>query len=237
VTVIPVLGIPALNRPDLLARHIESIDVLVDRLFVIDNSPHWEMGDIADNYHVEVVDPGVNLGVAASWNFIIKTNPAADWWMIANVDQEYAPGDLERLAAAMGDESAAVRCLSRFAAFAINRACVEKVGLFDENFHPIYCEDADYEYRCKLAGVEIVDVESGTKHLEGGSVTFRTDRQYADRNARTYPENVAYFEAKWGGPLRGGEKFMSPFDGGGPVDEWTLDVSRLRDLAWWTRTA
>ena len=234
---IPVLGIPALNRPDLLARHFASIDVPVGRLFVIDNSPDGSMGEAADELGIEVVDPGVNLGVAASWNFIIKTNPSAAWWMIANVDQEYAPGDLSRLAQAMAKDGPAVRCLSRFASFAINRACVEKVGLFDENLYPIYCEDADYEYRCKLAGVEIVDVPSGTKHLEGGSVTYRTDRQYADRNRVTYPANVAYFEAKWGGPLRGGETFTSPFDRGGPVDEWTLDIGRLRDLAWWTRAS
>jgi GT2 family glycosyltransferase len=232
---IPVLGIPALNRPDLLKRHIESIDVEVGRLFVIDNSPDGSMGDAADELGVEVVDPGCNLGVAASWNFIIKTNPPADWWMIANVDQEYAPGDLARLAEAMADPAPAVRCLSAFAAFAINRACVETVGLFDENYVPIYCEDADYEYRCKVAGVPIVDVQSGSKHLDGGSVTYRSDRAYADRNARTYPANVAYFEAKWGGPLRGGEQFTSPFNAGGSVKDWTLDIGRLRDLAWWTR--
>jgi hypothetical protein len=86
-----------------------------------------------------------------------------------------------------------------------------------------------------VAGVPIVDVQSGSKHLDGGSVTYRSDRAYADRNARTYPANVAYFEAKWGGPLRGGEQFTSPFNAGGSVKDWTLDIGRLRDLAWWTR--
>jgi hypothetical protein len=31
--------------------------------------------------------------------------------------------------------------------FAINRACVDNVGFFDENFFPAYFEDNDYHYR------------------------------------------------------------------------------------------
>ena len=230
--VIPVLGIPALNRPDLLRRHIASIDVPIERLFVIDNSPDGSMGDAADELGVEVVDVGCNLGVAASWNLIMQANPAAAWWMIANVDQEYGLGDLELLATEMVDREPKVACLFRFGAFGINAAALDRVGWFDENFAPIYCEDADYEYRCQLAGVPIIDLPSKTRELDGGSVTYRSDLRYARRNAATYPANVAYYEAKWGGPLRGGERFATPFDRGGSVADWTLDARRLRDNAW-----
>ncbi len=51
-------------------------------------------------------------------------------------------------------------------------------------------------------------------------------------NARTYPANRAYYRAKWGGELRGGETFTSPFNRGGPVSEWSLDIDRLRDNDW-----
>jgi DNA mismatch repair protein MutS len=51
-------------------------------------------------------------------------------------------------------------------------------------------------------------------------------------NAQTYPANVAYFEAKWGGSLRSGERFLTPFDAGGGIDQWTLSFARLRDNRW-----
>jgi GT2 family glycosyltransferase len=125
-----------------------------------------------------------------------------------------------------------VACLLRFGAFGINRAAIGRVGLFDENFHPIYCEDADYEYRLRLAEVPDIDLPSGATHAEGGSVTYRSDPTYARRNAATYPANLAYYQAKWGGPLRGGERFTTPFDAGGSVREWTLDLARLAAQAW-----
>jgi len=230
--VIPVLAIPALNRPDLLERCLASIDVPVERLFVIDNSPDGSMGKVADEAGVEVVDVGRNLGVAASWNLAIQVNPEAAWWCLANVDTEFGPGDLRRLTDAMAEPEPLVACLRRFAAFGINAATIERAGWFDENFHPIYCEDADYEYRCLMTGVPIIDLPSGTREIDGGSVTYRSDPALAERNRATYPANVAYYEDKWGGSLRGGERFTSPFNRGGHISEWTLDLARLRDQAW-----
>ncbi len=37
----------------------------------------------------------------------------------------------------------------------VNRACFEKVGLMDENFKPIYCEDVDYGLRIWEAGYKV----------------------------------------------------------------------------------
>lgn len=224
---IPVLGIPGLNRPDLLRRCLASLDVPVERLVVIDNSADGSIGDAAGG--AQVIDPGWNLGVAASWNLIMKTAPNAPWWAIVNLDVTFAPGDLARLAAAMTPEPK-VACLLRFGAFGINRACLDAVGWFDENFHPIYCEDCDYEYRCRLAGVPIIDLPSGTQHLEGGSVALH-DGHVRD-NARTFPANHTYYQAKWGGPVRGGEVYRTPFDRGGWLGDWTLDPARLREQTW-----
>lgn len=227
-----ILAIPALNRPDLLRRCLASIDTDVERLLVIDNSPDGSMGDVAEEAGAEVIDVGTNLGVAASWNLAIKANPSASWWAIANVDIEFGPGDLDMLARHMARPEPAVGTLYGFGAFGINAECVERVGWFDENFAPIYAEDADYEYRCALSGVEIRHLPSATRHLEGGSVTYRSDDRYARANARTYPANLAYYQAKWGGPLRGGEVFTTPFDAGGSPADWTLHLRRLRDQRW-----
>jgi GT2 family glycosyltransferase len=225
-----ILGIPVINRPDLLRVCLESIDTEV-RLVVIDNSGTGELGDLAAEIRPDalIVDPPSNLGVAASWNFIIRSFPAEPYWLIANADAVFGPGDLERLAIDTPDPRW-VGVNGDWRVFGINAACIDRVGWFDENFHPIYCEDADYEYRCSLAGVPWSFIDGTTSHA--GSAAYRSDPRYADANARTYPANRAYYEAKWGGALRGGERFTTPFDAGGSVADWRLDRARLASQSW-----
>lgn len=226
---IPVLAVPVINRPDLLRECLASIDEPVERLIVIDNSGTGELGDLASELRPDalIVDPPSNLGVAASWNLAIKTTTDAPWWCIANADTTFGPGDL----AALAEQMTGARWVGingDWRAFGLTAQAVEWAGLFDEGFHPIYCEDADYEYRCDLAGVERFFIDGGATHE--GSAAIRSG--FAEANARTYPENVAYYERKWGGHLRGGERFITPFDRGGSVRDWTLDLPRLRSLAW-----
>ena len=225
---IPVLGIPVLNRPDLLRACLRSIDVPVERLVVIDNSGTGELGDVATDIRPDalIVDPPSNLGVAASWNFTIRTTPDAPWWCLVNADVQFSPGDLARLAEWMPD-GPAVGSLEAFGAFGITAACVDAAGFFDENFHPIYCEDTDYRRRCALLGIPITDLYSETTHV--GSVSYRGNPR-AD-NARTYPENVDYYRRKWGGWI-GDERYATPFDSGAGVAAWTLERQRLADLRW-----
>ena len=226
---IPVLAIPVINRPDLLRACLASIDEPIERLIVIDNSGTGELGDVAVDVRPDamIVDPPSNLGVAASWNFAIRTTPEAPWWCIANADATFGRGDLARLAAEMhGPRWIGIN--GDWRAFGLTAEAVALAGAFDEAFFPIYCEDADYEYRCRLAGVEMGFIEGGTTHV--GSAAIRSG--YGEANARTYPRNVDYYERKWGGHLRGGETFTTPFGRGGSVRDWTLDLGRLRELAW-----
>lgn len=227
---IPVLAIPALNRADLLARCLGSIDVAVQRLLVIDNSSDDRIREVAEEFNADVLRIGANLGVAASWNLAMKANPQARWWAIAGLDSQFGKGDLDTLAEFVDRDAPVVGCLMQFGAFGLNRACLERVGFFDESFHPIYCEDCDYEYRCRLAGVPIVQLPSSTVHLEGGSVSLQDGHQ-AD-NARSFPANHDYYHAKWGGPIRGGETYTTPFNRGGSIRDWALDPARLRENAW-----
>lgn len=226
------LGIPVINRPDLFRACVASIDYPV-RLVVIDNSPESFAADILADTALDyfVTEPPANLGVAASWNLIIRTAPADPLWLIANADTTFGPGDLERLAGE--GEMFGPRWVGMngdWRAFAINAECVDRVGWFDENYHPVYCEDADYERRCTLAGVDWYFIDGAATHV--GSVCYRSDERNARHNARTYPANLAYYQAKWGGPLRGGERYTTPFDRGGHVGDWRLERQRLADNDW-----
>lgn len=222
---IPVLIVPVLV-PGRVGDMLASIDVPVGLRLVIDQGAGFP-----PPAGCHVIRLTGNIGVAAAWNLGIKASPLAPWWAIVNDDVVFAPGDLARLAAAMAGPAPRVVTLDGFAAFGINQAALARVGWFDENFHPAYCEDADYEYRCRLAGVPIVSAPAGLRHERSSTISHPP---YGAQNARTYPANYDYYRRKWGGSLRGGERFTSPFDAGGTPADWTLQFDRIRDLTWET---
>lgn len=222
---IPAIIVPTLTRYDLLAKLHASIDVPWERFLVIDNG-----GSCPPMWKTTVLNLPGNLGVGSSWNLGMKLTPDVPWWCIVNDDVVFAPGDLAALTAAM-EAGEALVTLDGFSAFGISRATVQSVGYFDENFHPAYCEDADYEYRCKLAGVPIVTIPANLTHERSSTIALP---EYGEQNARTYPENVRYYRRKWGGPLRGGEVFNTPFDEGGDPDEWIGSHGRRVQQGWET---
>ena len=223
-----ILGVPCIGRPDLLLRLIGSVDEPCTVL-VVDNSPDGTVSEAMGDRARCLWFPS-NLGVAASWNLVVKSYPAEPWWLIANADTVLGPGDLARLRSEMDRGGARwVGMSGDWRVFGITRECVDAVGLFDENYHPIYVEDADYERRCDIAGVPRYSVPGIASHE--GSATIRDPRRAAS-NARTYPANVAYHEAKWGVGVRQAGGHSSPFGRGGSVRDWTLDTARVRALSW-----
>lgn len=218
---IPVLIVPCL-RPDLVGTLLASVDVAVGRRVVIDNGGS---ADVPDAIHLPA-----NLGVGASWNLGLKLTIDAPWWLIVNDDVVFFPGTLARLVAQMADPSPRIVALDGFSAFGINTAALDAVGFFDENYHPAYVEDCDYEYRCRLAGVPIFSlVDARLQHERSSTIA---DPHYRKQNSRTYPANVQYHRDKWGGGARGGETLASPFGRGGALRDWTLDPARLRAQRW-----
>lgn len=223
---IPVLGVPVLNRPDLLYAMLNSTNVEIERVVIVDN------GDVVPeitNKNVRIIQPGHNLGVAASWNLIIKSTPVSPWWLFSNSDIEFAGDDLSRIAEYMnGGGEAAV--LGTYSVLAVSALTMEKVGWFDENFAPAYFEDNDFDYRCRLAGVEVAALPCSYVHHI--SSTIRSSPSYKTQNdLGTFPANGLYYMDKWGG-LPTDEKFTTPFNNGGDHRTWHVDLSRLARQAW-----
>lgn len=219
----PVLAIPCLNRPDLLAKAIASIDIPV-RLLVIDNSGQGITLDVLpDDAHV--LDMPANIGYPASVNLAIKCYPLEPYWLVANADVEFAPGDLHRLVGATESGDWGWVGVVDWRVFGLTAETVLRVGFFDEDFHPAFCEDADYERRCTLAGVRWGAIPGDTTHVRSVSLA-----DHAQDNARSYPSNVEHHVAKWGVPPRGAGGYATPFDKGYPSPGPSL--SRLRANAW-----
>jgi GT2 family glycosyltransferase len=236
---IPVLGCPVLNRYDLLANMEASVDHEVQRYFVVDNGGLYDKadGELSWAEGMHVCDPGYNMGFGAALNLVIRANIKAPWWMFVNDDIVFGRGDLARMDSEMSAATGPVmRTLAGcgFSAFAINAAAVERVGWFDENFYPAYCEDSDWSWRAILLGVEWVDTPSSTSHLSSQTIAQPTQRA---ANNRTYPQNRILFRQKWGcEPWEAkmeGPGFKTPFASG--LDpSITIDppFKRLKELAW-----
>jgi GT2 family glycosyltransferase len=220
---IPAIIVPILNRPELLERFSSSVDVPVERMIVIDN------GGVVPA-EIEAIRLPHNIGVAASWNLGLMVSPKARWWLICNFDITFAPGDLEKIAAAVDPRVPMILQAEGYAAFAITPPAVERIGLFDTGYINGYVEDDDYTRRAQLAGVPITEIETGITHV--GSSTIYGDKFYMDQNHTSFRANVAYYEAKWGGPMHGGESFSTPFNAGGDIRDVRTDFGRLRRYTW-----
>ena len=111
-TVIPLVGIPILNRPDLLLRLLDSLDHPVQTLAIVDNSIHSGLPDSAalgrllaqlereppaGIGQLRVARPFSNQGVASSWNAILTSFPEASFTLLVNNDVVFAPGVLAQV--------------------------------------------------------------------------------------------------------------------------------------------
>lgn len=247
---VPVLGIPHYNRADLTLRCLRSIDVDVGRVVVVCNAARESRArsDLArallelrqERHPVaarleQVTHP--NAGVAGAWNEIVKLFPAP-WWLISNNDIRFAPGDLAAMAAAVREQPDLALAHGNHGAswFAVTRRGIDEVGLWDENLHPAYLEDCDWEYRAKLVGARIVEVPGlASQHGEPGmlgSCTIHSDPVAFRENQRTHAANYLYYERKWGG-REGAEVFRAPFDDARlPVWAWRFEPALRAHQQW-----
>jgi GT2 family glycosyltransferase len=191
------LIVPVLNRYDLLQRMLNSVDVPVDHLLIIDNGASHQpklILDLGDNFKkVTHLPMPANLGVSGSWNLGIKSFPYAQRWFIVSNDVVFEPGALEKLSQARRDEITLTGDAPHWQAFALGDEAVSDLGLFDEcGFFPAYFEDNDYMRRAEFAGVNVRRVELALSH--DNSSTIKAG--YQDKNNKTFFANQRLYEAK-----------------------------------------
>ena len=186
------LIVPVLNRYDLLQRMLNSVDVPVEHLLVIDNGLGSEL-TFADKFkRVTVLDLPANQGVAGSWNLGIKSFPYAHRWFIASNDVVFEPGSLEMLSQARRDEITLTGDAPHWQAFALGDEAVNDIGLFDESLFPAYFEDNDYMRRAEFVGVNIRRLDLKLTH--DNSSTIKAG--YQEKNAKTFIKNERHYQSK-----------------------------------------
>jgi GT2 family glycosyltransferase len=188
------LIVPVLNRYDLLQRMLDSVDVPVDHLLIIDNGLGTDTLEISNKFaKVTHLRMPANLGVAGSWNLGIKSFPYAHRWFIVSNDVVFQPGALEKLAQARRDEISLTADAPHWQAFALGDEAVTDLGLFDEcGFYPAYFEDNDYMRRAAFAGVNIRKLDLDLTH--DNSSTIKAG--YQSKNDKTFFANQRLYQAK-----------------------------------------
>jgi GT2 family glycosyltransferase len=188
------LIVPVLNRYDLLQRMLDSVDVPVDHLLIIDNGLGTDTLELSDKFaKVTHLRMPANLGVAGSWNLGIKSFPYAHRWFIVSNDVVFQAGALEKLAQARRDEITLTADAPNWQAFALGDGAVTDLGLFDEcGFYPAYFEDNDYMRRAEFAGVNIRKLDIDLHH--DNSSTIKSG--YQSKNDKTFLVNQRHYQFK-----------------------------------------
>ena len=197
---IPAVIIPVLNRFDLLEECISSIDCEVEHLLIVDNSGQYSMPSGLYNGKSTVLNMPANLGVAGSWNLGIKSFPFAPYWVIASNDIKYAPGQLQKLANESSPD-VLIKTSQAWSSFSIGSNVVKTVGLFDENYHPAYYEDNDYETRMDRLGLRGSLVSADINVIAyGAATTIQDSQELFNRNIATNESNYQYWQDKFNSP-------------------------------------
>ena len=202
---IPLLCVPVLNRYDLLDEMLNSINYPIDKILIINNGKE-EYFNKNKNLNVIVLKLPSNIGLASSWNLAIKLYPNEKYWTFASADIKWQQDSLKKIEQNSNSNSF---CLSRSiksdgslneglsAAFSIGENIIKVVGLFDENYYPIYCEYIDYNFRIKNKNLEssikynIFDV-----YENDDAQTIKSDKNFFIKNLETEKNNKEYFNKK-----------------------------------------
>lgn len=192
---IPVLGFCTLKRFDLANRLLASIDYPVEHLVIVDNSglASWNPVKPDSVEHMWVIRVPYGLGLVGAWNLIIKSTPYAPYWLLINDDAWFEPGSLEIIAKET-DKNAInfVEIGTKWSCVVFGEGMIEKVGLYDENFYPLYFDDNDLERRVDFYEVPKKLIKAKVHHENSSTLNSGFQQQ----NGRTYLANQERFNQK-----------------------------------------
>lgn len=194
-----LIGIPTINRADLLNGALEKYHLCYPNLdiIVVDNGVNQNID--TRNPKLRVFVQTSNLGVAASWNLILRTafNEGYTHVLMLNDDIELIRDESELLACikSYAPNTFLVQ-LGTWCSFVLSKKVYDEVGAFDEQFYPAYFEDNDYAIRIKLnPNVDIQWEQMLCPTLYRNSMTIQKD---ASLN-QNFTNNRAKYILKWGG--------------------------------------
>jgi hypothetical protein len=252
---IPVIGTAVVNSSHWVKRLLKSIDYPVENFFIVNNNGKGELDDELEELkkennpyvkNIKICNLPGNIGCSGAWNLIIKCFIMSPYWIIVNDDVAFDKGFLEEMVNTSRENSDAgvIHGLSgdfdvgSWDLFLIKDFVIKKLGLFDENCYPAYCEDVDYLMRLINSNTKrITSLNSNYFHGDGNKEEYYT---HASQTSKKDPElsvllryfhdlNMEYLNGKWGPHWRGCSPNKLPFlDKERSLSETTYDLEFLR---------
>ena len=199
---IPLLATTTLHTIDYLKNFIDKIDYPVDRLSILCNSSSIdyfvEVTKIKKNSFVNKIYYSFcpyNMGCSMSWNYHIKMNPHSKYWIIVGDDISFSSGDLERANTVAQNNIISFSKNRTYSFFGISQKCINKVGFFDENYHPVSHEDDDYNFRLNTFNINPGYFNFYGSHIGSGSKT-NINQDTKNKFKEAFEKNKIYFNQK-----------------------------------------
>lgn len=192
---IPVLGFCTLKRFDLAERLLASIDYPVEHLVIVDNSgtQSWTPSKPELVKNLWVIQVPFGLGLTGAWNLIVKSTPYAPYWVLVNDDAWFDAGSLEKIANEVDTQALNfLDIVPSWSAVVFGEGMVEKVGLYDERFYPLYFDDNDLEDRVDYFEVPKKVIQAKVHHEN--SSTLKSG--YQEVNNKSYKNNQDLYNWK-----------------------------------------
>lgn len=195
------IGIATYNQQGKIKDLVESMNCDYD-IYVINTHPEIKMQDTS--YLNNFRDIGRNLGCSGSWNYLINwmIEEGKEYFIIANDDIVCRHDTISNLVRMVGmrpngsiylscvitDKQMSLEEFGRlgsdgwhdirfepcYSLFLLPKSTVDKVGVFDVQIYPIYCEDTEWDLRMMYHGLDRV-VAATSLFYHYGSSTIKTD--------------------------------------------------------------
>lgn len=187
---------------------------------------------------IVTIFPQVQQSLAWCWNSALKALWAAghDRALVINNDVSLRLDTVRILLSVLGQAHGFVTCVSvdspeqlggtrdvlelimgsrphpDFSCFMISKTVTDKVGWFDEEYFPAYCEDSSYHVRMHRAGVRAVCVDLPFLHHGAGTIKHASKGEVA-RIRRGADANRERFRQEYG-CLPGSDAYQKLFKSG-----------------------
>lgn len=133
------------------------------------------------------------LGLVGAWNLIIKSTPYAPYWLLINDDAWFEPGALEIIADQVNPFALNfLDIVPQWSAVVFGEGMIERTGLYDERFYPLYFDDNDLERRVEYHNVPINHIPAKIHHEN--SSTLKSG--FEQVNSKSFGNNQKLLEQK-----------------------------------------
>lgn len=204
------IAIATVNRADLLVPTLNRYaqDFPNTDIYIYDNG-NQQLPLVYDGGHIHIYSEG-DKGVAGAWNFLLhKIFKNHEYALVMNDDvylglsESYMHAFIERNA-----KEDFITTMYDWSVFLLPKRTWLKIGKFDEQFFPAYCEDSDYQYRMSLAGIEPYRTPEIFPQTYRVSMTTHKE---PEKYRNLFANNKVLYRKKWGGnPSE--ERFKKPYN-------------------------